>query len=388
MTQITVLSVFGTRPEAIKMAPVVRELASRPEIRSRVCVTAQHRGLLDDVLRLFQITPDYDLNVMRARQSPTGVAAAVLGELEAVLKVENPDWVLVHGDTTTAAAAAIAAFYGGARIGHVEAGLRSHVPREPFPEEVNRRLVAVTADLHFAPTERARENLLAEGHAEVNVLVTGNSVIDALRCVADMPFDPATGPLASIPADRRIILLTAHRRENFGAPLDAICDAVLQLSRRYADDCQIVFPMHPNPLVREAANRWLADVPNITLLEPVGYRELVYLLERATIVLTDSGGIQEEAPGLGKPVLVLRDVTERPEGVLAGTVKVVGTRSSEVFLQSATLLDDPVAYAAMSNASNPYGDGHAAPRMADALLARSVDLHSVLPADSPSWLAR
>ena len=362
------LSIFGTRPEAIKMAPIVRELERCPaEIVSRVCVTAQHRELLDEVLELFAIRPDHDLNVMQPAQSPTRVAAEVLRRLEPVLADERPDWVLVQGDTTTAAMGALAAFYAGARVAHVEAGLRSHEPREPFPEEVNRRVAGVVADLHLAPTAGARANLLREGVDPGAVLVTGNSVIDALQLARTMP-RPRVPELEAIPVGRRVVVLTAHRRESFGPPLERICAAVRELVRRFPD-IQVVFPMHPNPSVRIAVDSRLRGLDAVTLLEPLGYRAMVELLERSALVLTDSGGLQEEAPSLGKPVLVLRDVTERHEGVEAGTVELVGTDAARIVAASSAalrVLDDGV------RPVNPYGDGRAAERIVAALLGRHV----------------
>ncbi len=364
-----ILSIIGTRPEAIKMAPVIGELERRAgRIVSRVCVTAQHRQMLDQVLALFGIVPHHDLNVMAARQSPTQVAAAVLAKLEPVLQAEQPDWVLVQGDTTTVLAAAIGAFYGRIRVGHVEAGLRTGDKHQPFPEEINRRLASVVADLHFAPTETARDNLLREGLSAAAIRVTGNPVIDALQAVAERPYDPASGPLRAIPWQRRLVLVTAHRRENFGAPLERICLALRDLAQAYPQDLHLVYPVHPNPQVRDPVGRLLGGVPGVTLLEPLDYLPLVYLLKRATLVLTDSGGLQEEAPGLGKPVLVLREVTERPEAVNAGTVRLVGTDRGRITAEARRLLDDPGAYAAMARALNPYGDGHAAERIVNSIL--------------------
>jgi UDP-N-acetylglucosamine 2-epimerase (non-hydrolysing) len=364
-----VLSVFGTRPEAVKMAPVVKELEKRAgHIISRVCVTAQHRQMLDQVLSLFEIQPDHDLNVMQDSQSPTQVAAAVLAKLEPVLQAERPDWVLVQGDTTTVASAALAAFYAGAKVGHVEAGLRTFDKYQPFPEEINRRVAGVIADLHFAPTQRARENLLREGVPDAMIRVTGNPVIDALHMVADLPYDPASGPLAPVPWNQRLILVTAHRRENFGQPLEQVCLALQDIAQIYAGDAHIVYPVHLNPNVQEPARRILSRVPGVTLTDPLDYLPLVYLMKRATLVLTDSGGIQEEAPGLGKPVLVLREVTERPEAVDAGTVRVVGTDRARIVEWARRLLDDPAEYDKMARAVNPYGDGQAAPRIVDAIL--------------------
>jgi UDP-N-acetylglucosamine 2-epimerase (non-hydrolysing) len=369
---LRVLSVFGTRPEAIKMAPVVRELARYPgEFVSRVCITAQHRELLDEVLTLFAIQPDYDLDLMRPGQSPTAVAAQVLRGLEPVLAGERPDWVLVQGDTTTAAMGAIAAFYAGARVAHVEAGLRSHEPREPFPEELNRRLAGVTADLHLAPTGGAARNLLAEGIDRSMIAITGNPVIDALHAANAMP-RPRCPDLDAVPADRRLVLVTAHRRESFGAPLERICSAVGRLVQRFPD-VHVVLPAHPNPAVRLALDERLPASPAISVIEPLGYRSMVDLLSRATLVLTDSGGLQEEAPSLGKPVLVLRDVTEREEGIQAGTCRLVGTDDDRIVAEASELLSVPCKYARMARAVNPYGDGRAAQRIVGALRGLVAD---------------
>jgi UDP-N-acetylglucosamine 2-epimerase (non-hydrolysing) len=375
--RLRVLSVFGTRPEAIKMAPVVRELERFPEVSSSVCVTGQHRELLDDVLETFAITPHHDLNVMRPGQSPMGVAADVLRGLEPVLVETLPDWVLVQGDTTTAAMAGLAAFYAGARVAHVEAGLRSHTPREPFPEEINRRVAGVLADLHFAPTEASRQNLLAEGVPADSVLVTGNTVVDALELARSTPA-PSAGPLTTLPTDRRIVLVTAHRRESFGAPLQRICAAVAELVAAFPD-IHVAFPVHPNPAVRIAVGDGLAGNDRVTLLPPLGYREMVDLLERSAIVLTDSGGLQEEAPTLGKPVLVLRDVTERLEAVEAGSARLVGTDTARIVREASALLGRPGEYALMARASNPYGDGLAARRIVSALRGSTTDAWACKP---------
>jgi UDP-N-acetylglucosamine 2-epimerase (non-hydrolysing) len=364
-----VLSIFGTRPEAIKMAPVVKALETHSErVQARVCVTAQHRQILDQVLDLFDIKPDYDLDIMLENQSLAQVTASVFTRLDAVLAAEDPDWVLVQGDTTTAMAASVAAFYRRVKVGHVEAGLRTGDKHHPFPEEINRRVAGVVADLHFAPTAWARDNLLKEGAPPETIRVTGNPVIDALLNVAARPYDPDTGPLAGLPWDRRILLVTAHRRENFGGPLEDICAALIEIARRYPNDVHIVYPVHPNPNVQTPVHRLLSGVPNISLIAPLDYLPMVYLMKHCTLVLTDSGGIQEEAPGLGKPVLVLREKTERPEGVEAGTVRLVGTRTEVVIAEACRLLDDPAAYRHMAQAVNPYGDGHAADYIVNALL--------------------
>jgi len=375
---VRVLCVIGTRPEAIKLAPVVRELRRRAggagsAAEVKVCLTAQHREMLDQVLRLFEIQAEYDLDVMTEDQTPSRVAAAVLERLEPILQRERPTWVLVQGDTTTVAAAALAAFYAGTRLGHVEAGLRTRDKWQPFPEEINRRVATVIADLHFAPTEWARQNLLREQVPAEDIVVTGNPVIDALHWVAGLP--PERGAWDDTPADGpnvspRLILVTAHRRENFGPPLERICAALREIAARYGDRVRVVYPVHPNPNVREPVVRLLGDLPNVRLLPPVDYRTLARLLKQAHLVLTDSGGIQEEAPAFGKPVLVLREVTERPEGVEAGTARLVGTDRARIVGEAVRLLEDAQAYDRMAQARNPYGDGHAAERIVAALCAR------------------
>ena len=369
-----VLAIFGTRPEAIKMAPVIRELHQRSadsHAQTIVCVTAQHRQMLDQVLSLFDIRPDYDLDLMRDNQSLSEITAKVLTSVDEILTQEKPDWVLVQGDTTTAMAASLAAFYRQIKVGHVEAGLRTWNKLQPFPEEINRKIADGVADLHFAPTETARQNLLREGFDDKTIRVTGNTVIDALHWVAAQPFDWERSNLGTAALDApgtRLILVTAHRRENFGAPLENICAALREIAERYRRDVRIVYPVHLNPNVQEPAYRLLRDAPNITLLPPLDYLPMVQLMKRAYLVLTDSGGIQEEAPGLGKPVLVLREVTERPEAVEAGTVKVVGTDRARIVAETVRLLDDRAEYARMAHAVNPYGDGHAAERIVEALL--------------------
>jgi len=317
---LKVLSIFGTRPEAIKMAPVVKELARHPDkIVSRVCVTAQHREMLDQVLNLFDIVPDYDLDLMRPNQSLAALTARVFTELDAVLAQEQPDWVLVQGDTTTVMAASLVAFYHRVKVGHVEAGLRTFDKWQPFPEEINRRVAGVVADLHFAATETAKANLLREGVDPATIHVTGNPVIDALKMVAEMPYDVNSGPLKEIPWDKRILLVTAHRRENFGKPLENICAALREIAARYVEDVQIVYPVHLNPNVQGPVYRLLDTVSNITLLPPLDYLPMVHLMQRCALVLTDSGGLQEEAPGLGKPVLVLRSAKCAGDGATQRT---------------------------------------------------------------------
>ncbi|HSG45215.1 MAG TPA: UDP-N-acetylglucosamine 2-epimerase (non-hydrolyzing) [Anaerolineales bacterium] len=361
-----VLSVFGTRPEAVKMAPVVRQLAQTPGIESRVCVTAQHRQMLDQVLGLFQIKPDYDLDLMRDNQSLSELSAAIFLKLAPVFTDYQPDWVLVQGDTTTVAITALLAYYHRIKVGHVEAGLRTHDKWQPFPEEINRRVAGVTADLHFAPTTWSQGNLLREGVDERSIFVTGNSVIDALRYVSEQETPKEIQEIVKKLDGRNLILVTAHRRENFGQPMEDICQALKELASR--DDVHIVYPVHLNPNVQEPVNRILGSVENITLLPPLDYLPLVHLMKHAKIILTDSGGIQEEAPAFGIPVLVLRETTERPEGVDAGTLKLVGTESSYIVQEAMRLLDDESEYLKMAKASNPYGDGQAAKRIVEALL--------------------
>lgn len=370
----TVLVVFGTRPEAIKMAPVVSELRRSRLLNVKVCVTAQHREMLDQVLRLFEIAPDYDLNLMRAGQDLSDITSRVICELRAVLSDCRPDIMLVHGDTTTAMAAGLAAFYAKIPVGHVEAGLRTNDIYSPWPEEMNRRLVGRLATIHFAPTALSRASLLAEGVADHTIHVTGNTVIDALfdviaRLDCDRDLVAALDERFSfIDRSKRMILVTGHRRENFGGGFENICLALNRLAQR--KDIVIVYPVHLNPNVQEPVRRLLGSANNILLIDPLEYVPFTYLMTRADIVLTDSGGIQEEAPSLGKPVLVMRDNTERPEAVTAGTVRLVGTDSERIVDSVNVLLDDPARYAEMAGAHNPYGDGKASVRVREALEKR------------------
>ena len=355
------------------MAPLVKLLAATEGIESRVCVTAQHREMLDQVMALFAITPDHDLNVMQERQSLSGVTSSVLRGVERVIASEQPDWLLVQGDTTTVMAASLAAFYQHIMVGHVEAGLRTGDKEHPFPEEVNRRIADVLADLYFAPTESARQNLLRENVDAQKVIVTGNTVIDALLDVVAQVRQSRANPWQTPQtADKRVLTVTAHRRENFGQPLVDISNALLALAQRYRDDVHIVYPVHRNPNVQDVVYPLLGAVPNISLVDPLDYKSMVALLDRSYMVLTDSGGLQEEAPSLGKPVLVLRETTERPEAVQAGTVRVVGTNSQRIVAEASRLLDDQEAYAAMAFAVNPYGDGNASRRIVDAILRAGV----------------
>ena len=365
-----ILSVFGTRPEAIKMAPVVRALENDSRFQSLVCVTAQHRRMLDQVLEVFGVTPDYDLDVMTAGQDLTDITIGVLSGLRDVIIEAAPDMVLVHGDTTTTLAATLAGYYARVPVAHVEAGLRTGNRYSPWPEEINRKVASAVATLHFAPTERARLNLLKENVAPADIFVTGNTVVDALLSIVgriESSPDLCHSLSQEVPLreDRRTVLITGHRRENFGDGFERICKAIAVLAGR--PDVEIVYPVHLNPNVREPVERLLGGIANVRLLPPLDYLPFVNLLRRSHLILTDSGGVQEEAPSLGKPVLVMRDTTERPEAVEAGTVRLVGTVVDKIVSEATRLLDDEAAYRAMSVAHNPYGDGHAAHRITSAL---------------------
>ncbi|HAS8474763.1 TPA: UDP-N-acetylglucosamine 2-epimerase (non-hydrolyzing) [Vibrio vulnificus] len=372
MSKKKVLTVFGTRPEAIKMAPLVHALAADERFEAKCCVTAQHREMLDQVLELFEITPDYDLNLMKAGQTLNEVTARILLELKPVLQEFKPDVVLVHGDTATTFAASLAAYYEQIAVGHVEAGLRTGNIYSPWPEEANRKLTGALTTYHFAPTEISKQNLLQENFAEENIFVTGNTVIDALLMVKEkieQDADLKATLAAQFPyldENKKLILVTGHRRESFGGGFERICEALAQTAKQHPE-VQILYPMHLNPNVREPVNRILGSVENVLLIEPQQYLPFIYLMDRALIILTDSGGIQEEAPSLGKPVLVMRDTTERPEAVAAGTVKLVGTDVEKIVSNLNSLLTDNKAYQAMSFAHNPYGDGKACQRILDSL---------------------
>lgn len=370
---IKVLSIFGTRPEAIKMAPVIKELEKHPgRFKSVVCVTAQHRQMLDQVLELFRIRPDYDLDIMQPGQDLFDVTCNVLKGLRPVLEKECPAIVLVHGDTTTTMAAALAAYYSRIRVGHVEAGLRTGNKYAPFPEEINRRVAGALTDLHFAPTEKSRGNLLAEGVPESSVFVTGNTVIDALLAVAARVENDAElrrrfdQQFSFLDPAKRLILVTGHRRENFGQGFEQICSALAEIAA-CNPEVEIVYPVHLNPHVQEPVRRILGASPQVHLITPLDYLPFVYLMKRSYLIITDSGGVQEEAPSLGKPVLVMRDTTERPEALAAGTVKLVGTDREKIVAEALLLLNDSAAYQAMGRAHNPYGDGMAAARIVDVL---------------------
>lgn len=372
-SKLRVITIFGTRPEAVKMAPVVKQLRQFPDqIETCVCVTAQHREMLDQVLEAFQITPDVDLNLMRPNQSLPELTARIFTELHPVLLDFKPDWLLVQGDTTTVMAAAVLGFYDRIKVGHVEAGLRTFDKWQPFPEEINRRLAGVVADLHFAPTENNRQNLLRENVPDSQIRVTGNTSIDALQYISKQPTPPATTELLARAGvdtgEHRLVLVTAHRRENFGQPIRDICAALKELAKRYQDEITLVYPVHLNPNIQEPVHQELDGISNIILLPPLDYMPLVHLMKHATLILTDSGGIQEEAPSFGIPTLVLRETTERQEGVEAGTLKLVGTDPRRIVAEAQRLLDVPEAYAEMAGSVNPYGDGHAAEKIVDALL--------------------
>lgn len=377
------LCVFGTRPEAIKMAPLVSALSADPRFEAKVCVTGQHREMLDQVLALFAIEPDFDLSIMRSGQDLTDITVSILQGMKEVFNTFRPDIVLVHGDTATTFAATLASYYQQIPVAHVEAGLRTGNLYSPWPEEGNRKLTGALASLHFAPTETSKENLLREGVDVSKVIVTGNTVIDALLDVVERLesnqelYAVAAAPAKFLAPNRKLILVTGHRRESFGEGFERICRALSIVAKQYPD-VDIVYPVHLNPNVREPVNRLLSDISNIYLIEPLDYLPFVYLMSRSYIILTDSGGIQEEAPSLGKPVLVMRDTTERPEAVAAGTVQLVGTEVEQIVSGLRLLLDDEKAYEKMSYAHNPYGDGAASKRIVDALFQSNETSRAVL----------
>ncbi len=376
--KFSVMVVFGTRPEAVKLAPVIKELQKFPDqIDVCICVTAQHREMLDQVLTVFEIEPDIDLDLMKHDQSLAELTARIFTNLDPVIKDIKPDWLIIQGDTTTVMTAAILGYYNRVRIGHVEAGLRTHDKWQPFPEEINRRLAGVVTDLHFAPTDNNRQNLLHEGVPDQIIKVTGNPAIDALRIITKQPAPQEAAELLKktsvLDGDRRLVLVTAHRRENFGQPIRDICHALKKLANKYKNDLSLIYPVHLNPNIQKPVYEILSGIDNIFLLDPLDYLPLVHMMKNSTLILTDSGGIQEEAPSFGVPTLVLRERTERQEGVEAGTLKLVGTDTERIFQEAKRLLDDPQAYAAMAGAKNPYGDGYAAQRIVRALLERGVE---------------
>ena len=366
MNKLKVMTVFGTRPEAIKMAPLIKELENRDNIDSIVCVTAQHREMLDQVLEIFNINPDYDLNLMKSNQTLTSITANVLDELNTVINEVKPDIVLVHGDTTTTLSASLVAFYNQCKVGHVEAGLRTYNKYSPYPEEINRQVTGVIADLHFAPTNESKKNLIKEGKCESDIYVTGNTAIDTLKTTVKSNY---TNEIIDKIGNDRIILLTAHRRENLGDTMKNMFLAIKKIVEEF-NDVQVVYPVHLNPKVRDVADEILGDNKKIHLIEPLNVVDFHNFMEKSYIIMTDSGGIQEEAPSLGKPVLVLRDTTERPEGVEAGTLKLVGTNKDNIYEATKELLTDKEVYKAMSTASNPYGDGFASKYIVDIIIDR------------------
>jgi UDP-N-acetylglucosamine 2-epimerase (non-hydrolysing) len=376
-----ILTIFGTRPEAIKLCPIVHELqgqaskyrADGAKVCSTVCVTAQHRDMLDQVLTVFGVRPDFDLNLMTANQTLAQIGSGLFKGLEKILRAEKPEWVIVQGDTTSAAIAAIAAYYAGVQVAHVEAGLRTGDKWHPFPEEINRRLVGVTADLHLAPTAACCENLLHEGIDRSRIVISGNPVIDALFWAESQDRSERVRKLLAECCESRVLLVTAHRRENLGAPLRRICSALRTLAKQFAADVQIVYPVHPNPNVHSVVYQELDGVAGVHLTEPLDYLDLVHLMKQCYLVLTDSGGLQEEAPSLGKPVLVLREVTERPEAVAAGTVRLIGTDTQRIVSDASFLLTDISEYRRMAEAINPYGDGFASQRSVAALLGQPYE---------------
>lgn len=363
---IKVMTIFGTRPEAIKMAPVIKEIQFRTEFECIVCVTAQHREMLDQVLEIFGITPDYDLNIMQHGQTLSDITTRALNGLNEIIKTEKPDIVLVHGDTTTTFVGALAAFYNQVAIGHVEAGLRTWNLYSPYPEEANRQMVGILANLHFAPTQIAANNLIKEGKKQNDIFITGNTVIDAMKYTVK---DDYNHEIFDWIGNDRMILLTAHRRENLGEPMRNIFQAVKRIVNEF-DDVKVVYPVHMNPRVREIANEVLGNTDKVKLIEPLEVIDFHNFMNKSFLILTDSGGIQEEAPSLGKPVLVLRNTTERPEGIEAGTLKLVGTDEKTIYEETKKLLTDKAAYQQMSEAKNPYGDGFASKRIVDELLKR------------------
>jgi UDP-N-acetylglucosamine 2-epimerase (non-hydrolysing) len=368
MSKIKVMSIFGTRPEAIKMCPVVKALEGNEHIESVVCVTAQHREMLDQVLEVFELEPDYDLNIMKERQTLAQITTRALEGLNNIISEVRPDIVLVHGDTTTTFVGSLAAFYNKVKIGHVEAGLRTYNKYEPFPEEMNRKLTGCLTDFHFAPTNTAKGHLLKEGVSEDNIFVTGNTVIDALSTTIRDKYKFENDLLNNLDYNnKKIIAMTAHRRENLGEPLENICKAVLRIVKEY-EDVEVVYAVHLNPAVREVAYRILGQHERIHLVDPLGMQDMHNLLNNAYLVLTDSGGLQEEVPSMGKPVLVLRNVTERPEGVEAGTLKLAGTEENTIYEFAKSLIEDADEYNKMANAVNPYGDGKASSRIVDIIM--------------------
>ncbi|MDR0930623.1 MAG: UDP-N-acetylglucosamine 2-epimerase (non-hydrolyzing) [Clostridiales bacterium] len=368
MNKLKIMSVFGTRPEAIKMAPLILEMRNNPRIESTVCITAQHRQMLDQVLNIFNITPDYDLDIMQKSQTLEDITSKVLTGLSDVFKKAQPDVVLVHGDTTTSFAAALSAFYNKIKIGHVEAGLRTHNLYSPFPEEANRQLISILSNFNFAPTPANKHNLLMQACPANHIYITGNTVIDALKTTVYPNYSFDYKPLNDIDYTKQIIVVTAHRRENLGQPLQNICDSLKTLAESYGNDIEIIYPVHLNPAVQNTVRATLEGIPNVHLTPPLNVSDLHNLMNKAYFIMTDSGGLQEEAPALGKPVLVLRTETERPEAVESGTVQLAGVETPKILELSKKLLDNAAFYNKMAKATNPYGDGFASRRIVDCLL--------------------
>lgn len=375
--KLRVLSVFGTRPEAIKMAPVVKALSGHPKIESKICVTAQHRQMLDQILELFQIKPDFDLNLMQTNQSLAQLSASIFTSLDPILVDTAPDWILLQGDTTTVSIAALLGYYRRIHVGHIEAGLRSHDKWAPFPEEINRRIASVIADLHFAPTEGNRQNLLKEGVPDSAIVVTGNPIIDAINYISTQPEPAQLSDLLHksdlLNSKKRLVLITAHRRENFGQPILDICSAIKKLAHLYYEDTVFIYPVHLNPNIQEPVYRELSGISNLHLVPPLDYLEMVHLMKNSYLILTDSGGIQEEATSMSIPTLVLRKTTERPEGVTAGILKLVGSNPELIFDETCKLLNNTNYRESTSNADNPFGDGHAAEHILKGLLEYSTE---------------
>lgn len=368
---LTVLCVIGTRPEVIKMAPVIKRLQMRSDVfRTVVCATGQHRQMLDQILKTFTLKPDIDLNLMQNDQTLAHLTSRLLVALDKVIDDVAPDWILAQGDTTTVLVTSLLAYYHKLRFGHVEAGLRTRDIFHPFPEEVNRRFADVVATARFTPTEWARRNLIAEGCPKNSIFLTGNTVVDALHEILKLPYDWANGPLAEVPQDKRLVLITAHRRESFGRPFQNICFALKKIAQHFENDnVELVYPIHLNPNVRRPVLEILSDLTNVSIIDPLDYISLINLMRQSELVLTDSGGIQEEAPSIGVPVLIMRDTTERPEGVEAGVAQLVGTDSDRIFNQTIQLLSDPAAYAKMKKTQSLYGDGRAAERIIEILIS-------------------
>jgi UDP-N-acetylglucosamine 2-epimerase (non-hydrolysing) len=372
---LNILIIIGTRPEAIKLAPIVTELQTyNKDIKVSVCITAQHRELLDDVLENFKIIPDFDLDIMSTNQTLESITSNVLNGITKILKEQSYDWVIVQGDTTTALSSALAAFYQKVKVGHVEAGLRTYNKTEPFPEEINRQLISKLSDLHFAPTEESKSNLILENIDANDIVVTGNTVIDALSIAMKQPLTNfLQNILPLIGAGKKIITITAHRRENFGEPLENICAAIIKLASIYKDQYHFVYPVHPNPNVKTVVFDKLSGIENITLTEPLNYFDFIQLLKQSILVITDSGGLQEEAPSFGIPVMILRNKTERNEGIKSGAGLIIGTNASTIIQSVSQLLDDPTEYKSHSTYNNPYGDGKATSRIIGSLLGSHIE---------------